>query len=57
MYVGYMSYMSYVLYMGFFMNRLKSLEFFLNIIFFVFKNFSQHFCEYITMENLSYKIA
>ena len=40
------------------MNRLKSLEsieFVLNIIFSVFKNFWKFFCEYIRMENPNYK--
>ena len=34
-----MSYMSYISYMRFFMNHLNSLEFVLNITFFVFKHF------------------
>ena len=57
MYVGYMSYMSYLNYMSFFMNHLKSFEFVLNIIFFVFKTLSKNFREYIRMENSSYKIT
>ena len=40
MYVGYMSYISHT---SFFMNRLKSLEFVLNIIFSVFKFFQKIF--------------
>ena len=52
--------MSHVIYIGF-MNRLKncmkSLEFVLNTIFFVFVNFSKNFHEYVTTENMGYKIA
>ena len=43
------------------MNRLKNcmkpLEFVLNIIFFVFINFSKNFHEYMRMEKPSYKTA
>ena len=38
-------------------NGLKPLEFVLNMIFSVFKNFSTNFIEYVRMENPSYKIA
>ena len=40
-----------------FENCMKSPEFVLNIIFFVFKTFSKNFREYIRIENPSYKIA
>ena len=36
---------------------MKSLEFALHIIFYVFKNFSKDFHEYIRMDNPSYKMA
>ena len=52
--------MSHVIYIGF-MNRLKncmkSLEFVLNTIFFVFVNVSKDFHEYVRTENMSYKIV
>ena len=58
MYKGYISYVRYVSYLIFFLNHLnhlKSLEFVLNITFFVVKNVSKTFHKYISMENPSYE--
>ena len=38
-------------------NCMKSLEFVLNTIFFVFVNVSKDFHEYVRTENMSYKIV